>query len=344
MRIMREVPRRRVLYAGIAATLLAGACGMARRQSGRLTYILRREPNTLDPAKAPGGSEAWLFAALFEPLLQPHPVTMTPMAGLATHYKIAADGCQYTFYVRGHPAPEGIRLPGADSLSAEFLHGRSPAPSDVPALWSDGTPITAHDIVYSWRRYVTPATAFDNVYNLYGVTGAKEAVEGKIPPDDLGVRALDAFTFQVDLRAPAPDFLMLCYTSMTLPMPRHAIEAARRHGREASWTEPGRMVSSGSFVLKESRHGERIVLAKNPSYFDAALVGVDEIEFFVADGATVMNLFQVGLADSMEGRALPLQFAPRMKDRPELHVKPGCACHHWRISAKRPRWINLIRN
>src|SRR5690242_16555995 len=88
MRMLREVPRRHVFYAGLAATLFASACDTLRRRAGRLTYLLRLEPNTLDPAKAPGGSELWIISALFEPLLQPHPVTMAPMAGLATHYKI----------------------------------------------------------------------------------------------------------------------------------------------------------------------------------------------------------------------------------------------------------------
>ena len=78
------------------------------------------------------------------------------------------------------------------------------------------------------------------------------------------MRALDALTFQVDLHAPAPNFLMLCCSWMTLPLPRHAIEAARRRGREASWTEPGRMVTSGPFVLKESRPRERIVSSEEP--------------------------------------------------------------------------------
>jgi oligopeptide transport system substrate-binding protein len=125
-------------------------------------------------------------------------------------------------------------------------------------------------------------------------------------------------------------------------MPRHAIEAARHRGHEASWTEPDRMVTSGPFVLKESRPHERTVLAKNPNYFDAALVGVDGIEFSAADGVTVVNLFQVGLADSMDGRVLPLQFAPRMRGRGEFHVRPACACHNWRISAKRAPLANPL--
>src|SRR6185369_11343711 len=95
VRMVREVPRRQVLYAGLAATLLAEACGTTGRRSGRLTYLLRGEPWTLDPALSPGGSELWIMSALFEPLIQPHPETMAPMAGLATHYKIERDGARY---------------------------------------------------------------------------------------------------------------------------------------------------------------------------------------------------------------------------------------------------------
>ena len=67
------------------------------------------------------------------------------------------------------------------------------------------------------------------------------------------------------------------------------------------------MVTSGPFLLTESTPRERTVVAKNPYYFDAAFVGVDWIHFFTADGATVLNLFEAGMADSMDGRALPLR-------------------------------------
>jgi ABC-type oligopeptide transport system substrate-binding subunit len=64
----------------------------------------------------------------------------------------------------------------------------------------------------------------------------------------------------------------LCSSMLTVPMPRHAIEAARGRGRESSWTDPGEMVSSGPFVLKESRLRELVVLSRNPTYFDTSLV------------------------------------------------------------------------
>src|SRR5689334_15875398 len=126
--------------------------------------------------------------------------------------------------------------------------------------------------------------------------------------------ALDALTFQVDLEAPAAHFLILCYTALTLPTPQHAIQGARRRGSESSWTAPGSMVSSGPFLLKHSRPYDCTVVCKNPRYFDAALVGVEEIEFVAADGATVVNLFRAGEADSMDGRVLPLQLVPDLRD------------------------------
>ena len=102
------------------------------------------------------------MAAIFEPLIRLHPETMSPMAGLATSYKVERGGTRYTFYLRGHQAPEGNRLPGVESLPAEFTRGRAGGARDVPARWSDGQLITADDLAYSWRRYLAlqgPATA-----------------------------------------------------------------------------------------------------------------------------------------------------------------------------------------
>src|SRR5581483_404289 len=334
--------RRGLLVRAAVGAIFATACGRDRRQPGRLIYLLRGEPWTLDPALSPGGAESWIISALSEPLIQPHPQTMAPMAGLATHYKIERDGTRYTFYLRGHPAPEGIQLAGPDSQPVEFTRGLAFAPHDLPARWSDGVPITAHDMVYSWHRYLAPDIGCPNAYVFYSITGAEAVNQGRISPEELGVRALDTFTFQLDLTAPAPHFLMLCYTTMTLPMPRHAIEAARKNGREAAWTEPGRTVTSGPFTLRESRPREGTIVARNPLYFDSAFVGVDEIQFFAADGATVVNLFRSGLADSMDGRVLPLQLAPALENTAELHVSPACACHNWRINTTRAPLDNLL--
>jgi oligopeptide transport system substrate-binding protein len=336
-----SVSRRGVLSAAAAAAF-SSACSSSQRHASRLTYLLRTEPTSFDPAKALGGGELWVFAALFEPLLQPHPETMEPIAGLATHYRVSADGRQYIFYLRGHSAPEGIRLADRESLGTSFSGRCAAAPFSVPARWSDGTPITAHDIVYSWRRYVTPETACVSANLLFYVSGAEKIAAGKAAADTLGVHAAAEFELHVELRAPASDFLAVCCTEATLPVPMHAIEQARSRGAESSWTDPGRMVTSGPFVLKEYRPRERVLVVKNPRYFDSALVGIDEIEFSAGDGATVLNLFRAGLADSMEGRVLPLQLAPGLLTTPGFHVRPACACHNWRISTRRPPLDNVL--
>ena len=262
------------------------------------------------------------------------------MAGLATHYLVENGGTRYTFYLRGHAAPRGTRLASADSLAFEFTRGRAAAPFEVPARWSDGATITAEDHIFSWRRYFDPKSANADAYSFYCVAGAEAVGAGKLPPEQLGVRQLDRFGFQVDLEKPAPYFLMMC--RVVYATPRHVIEQARRDGREAAWAEPERIATSGPFRLKECRPHERTVVSRNPYYFDSAFGGIEEIEFSAADGMTVVNLFRAGLADSMEGRVLPLQLAPRLKGQPALHVRPACASHGWRFTANRPPLDNVV--
>jgi len=237
-----EPVQRRTFLAGAAGAAFTTGCRIAQRHPGRLRYLLRRDINTFDPAKS---AESWLLAALYEPLIQAHPETMAPMAGLATHYLVDRGGTRYTFYLRGHAAPRGIRLPYAGSLGPEFSRGRTASSDNVPARWSDGALISAVDAVHSWRRFFAPETANADAYMFYCIERAEAVAAGKAPPDRLGVRALDTLAFQVDLNAPAPYLPMLCCSAYLTPS--HAIEEARRRGREASWTDAGRIVTSGPF-------------------------------------------------------------------------------------------------
>src|SRR5438270_482067 len=102
------------------------------------------------------------------------------------------------------------------------------------------------------------------------------------------IPALDDFTFRVELRSPTPFFLNLITQYIFHPVPRHAIEAARRYGNESAWTRPGRMVSSGPFLLNEWRPYDRITAVRNPMYYDSAMVDIDELQFApVVSGSTM---------------------------------------------------------
>jgi ABC-type oligopeptide transport system substrate-binding subunit len=311
--------------------------------SRKLVHSLGAEIESLDPAKSTFGWEFYVIPALFEGLTQYHPRLPEPMAALATHYEASPDQTQFTFYLRGHPAPRGTRLASAESLPFEFTRGRKSAADAVPACWSDGVPLTAEDLVYSWKRLLDPNTAAPMSYQFYCVRNAEDIQAGKCSPRDLGVRALDDFTFQIDLRSPTPFFLPLITQYPCSPVPRHAIEAARWRGNESSWTEPEHIAVSGPFLLRNCRRFQAITALKNPRYYDAHLVGVDELVFEpVVDGTTAMNLYRSGAVTATPGFGLPPLFAAMLGSKKDFQKQPtwGTACHTF--STRKPPLDNTL--
>src|SRR5262245_27951567 len=120
----------------------------AAPKTAKLVHILNGEVESLDPAKSTGSHEFYVIPALFEGLTQYHPELPIPMAALATHYEANSDFTQYRFYLRGHPAPKGTRLPNSADLPDRLRRGRRVSPAILPAFWSDGHRITAYDFVY----------------------------------------------------------------------------------------------------------------------------------------------------------------------------------------------------
>ena len=273
------ISRRGIL--GGAPLLLAG-CGKKAEYFGNtaappgrtLTFALGPEPEGLDPAKYGGGFELYILPSLFEGLIAYHPQTLEPTAGLATHFEINRNDTRFTFFLRGHPKPCGYPLPSTRSMPGDFARGIS-ARDNAPARWTDGKIIIADDFVYSWRRVVDPATAAPFAYALYHVRNGREIHRGKRNPEDLGVRAVDSFTFEVELERPTALFLKLTGSVALSATPRQAIEAAKRSGAEERWTQADAIVTSGAFLLKQWRPYEHVVLAGNPHYYESDLVSLD---------------------------------------------------------------------
>jgi ABC-type oligopeptide transport system substrate-binding subunit len=318
---MRQLDRRAFL--GLGSLALAG-CEREGPYFGETRPPARQQlicatawtGTSLDPATATELlAEGSVIRALFEGLTNYHPQTMEPMAGIATHHESSPDGMRITLFLRGHPRPHGVRLANTDGLRREYHNGTLPidlsrggaTPADyVPVYWSDGTPVTAHDVVYSWRRALDPATAGPNAYLLYYIQNAGAFNAGRVAPDKLGVRALDEFTVQVDLQAPTAFFLRLLSCPTFFPVPRQAIEAAQRLSRENSWTEPGSIITSGAFTLRERRPRDCIVLARNPRYIEAGLVGLEEVSLLLIPEVTVgANLYKTGQTHLITGLPLP---------------------------------------
>jgi len=133
------------------------------------------------------------------------------------------------------------------------------------AKWSNGDPVTAHDFVYAWQRAVDPATAspYSWFMEIMSIKNGAEAISGDVPPSDLGVKAIDDHTFQVELTASLPYFAAMTTHATTFPTHQATIE---KHGSD--WTKPANMVSNGAYVLTEHVINERLVRERNPMYWD----------------------------------------------------------------------------
>jgi ABC-type oligopeptide transport system substrate-binding subunit len=331
------------------AVLLLASCRQDGRYLGntrppsaqRFVYDNGEEPSTFDPALQRSEAESMLEENLFEGLTGDHPITTEPIAGMATHYRLSADGKQYTFYLRGHPAPQGIRLPDITSLPNEYSRGIKPPPDSMPARWSDGSPVTAHDFVYAWRRFADPKTGFISASDLAIIESADDILAGKLPKERLGVEAVDDFTFAVRLRYPAPYFLSM--SAFWYPLPRRVLERFRVSGNEDAWAKPANLVCNGPFVVSSWRPYESVKLRENAFYYAKNLVRLEEVTFLpVASGATPVNLYRSGGVQALNPTALPYSVAPALQNRGELEKYRLWRLEHLTMNLRQPPFNNRL--
>ena len=271
--------------------------GLAERQV--LVYNNGVEPETLDPGLMKGVAEHTLAAALFEGLTSLHPKTLEPVPGIARSWDVSEDGRTYVFHLR-------------------------------PSQWSTGEPLTAHDFAWSWRRTLSPETASEYAYMLHGVLNAKAFSEGGIEdPRKVGVRAVDDLTLEVTLEHPLPYFLELTAFATSYPVHQGCIT---RHGDK--WTEPGHMVSNGPFVLAEWSRKQRIVMKRNPRYWDAERVVLQEIRALaIDDSETALKMYQNREVDWI--RDLPAIKVADAARQPGFHACPSLGTYFYRFNVTR---------
>jgi oligopeptide transport system substrate-binding protein len=225
------------------------------------------EPQGLDPQVVTGIPEFQIITALLEGLVTEDPETIEPMPGAAESWTISEDHKTYVFKMR-----EG-------------------------AKWSNGDPVTAHDFVYSWKRLITPGLASQYAYQLFYLKNAKKYYKGEITDfNEVGVRAVDDKTLEVKLNNPVTFFLSLLYHHSLYPVHRGTIEKfGNIDSRVSKWTLPGNFVGNGPFVLKKWGINQEIVVEKNPLYWDASNVKLDEIHFYSIDNElTEERMFRSG--------------------------------------------------
>jgi len=181
------------------------------------------------------------------------------------------------------------------------------------AKWSNGDPVTAHDFVYAWQRSVDPATAspYSWYVDMMSIKNASDILSGDKDKSELGVRAVDDYTFEVSLTAPLPYFASMTVLATVFPVHQATIE---KHGAE--WTRPENMVSNGAYVLKEWVLKERTVRERNPMYWNNEATIIDRVETQVINDENIA--FTRYLAGELDMTAVPSgQFIRLKEERPE---------------------------
>ncbi|HGM5475020.1 TPA: ABC transporter substrate-binding protein [Serratia marcescens] len=216
------------------------------------------EPATLDPNLAESNVEFYIFNDLFEGLLR---VGKEGEVIPALAQKWEHQGNVWTFHLR----PQ--------------------------AKWSNGDPVTADDFVYSWRRLTDPKTA--SPYGSYlasaYVLNAAAINAGSKPPSELGVKALDAHTLQVTLSEPNAYLLKQLVHFPVLPVNRKVVE---QYGK--NWTQPAHFVGNGAFRLSEWVVNEKVVVERNPQYWDNANTVLNKVTFLPIQGFPEVARFRAG--------------------------------------------------
>lgn len=203
------------------------------------------------------------------------------------------------------------------------------------AKWSDGTPVTADDFVYSWQRLADPTTGSpysSYLQNAY-ILNADEILAGKKPVNELGVKALDSHHLQVTLSHPVPYFVdMLSHTAMK-PVHKQTVE---KYGDK--WTQPQNFVGNGAYALDKWVVNERIVVKRNPLYWNNAQSKIDHATFLsISSEVSDINRYRSGETDISNSAIPPALYQKMKQERPnELYVRPYLCTFYYEINNKRP--------
>jgi oligopeptide transport system substrate-binding protein len=247
-----------VATAGLMAALMTGAASAVT-----LNMMNGSEPGSIDPHQASGDWENRIIGDYLEGLMA-EDANAEAIPGQAESYEVSEDGLVYTFKLR-----DGIQ-------------------------WSDGTPVTAGDFVFAFQRLFNPATASDYAYLQFPIKNGSEIAEGAVTDfNELGVKAIDDKTLEITLEGPTPFFLQALTHYTAYPVPKHVIDEVGD-----AWTQIDNIVSNGPYTPTEWTPGSYIKSVKSETYWDAANVQIDEVNYFVQDDlAAALSRYRAGEYD-----------------------------------------------
>ena len=263
------------------------------------------EPQGLDPHIVTGVPEHHLLITMCEGLTISNPMGGANLPGMAESWEISEDGKTYIFNIR------------------------------KDAKWSNGDDFVADDMVWSWMRVLTPSLGSQYPDMLYYVEGAEDYNTGVITDfSKVGVKALDEKTLLVQLKNPTPFFLGLLSHYSTWPVHKETVLAfGEIDDRQGLWTRPGNFVCNGPMNLKSWELNKKIIVEKNPLYWDADEVKLNQMHFYpVSDINTEERMFrakQLHLTSTVPSQKCGIW---REEGNPNLRIDPYMGTYYYRAN------------
>lgn len=296
----------------VLALLFSLLCAFAQAK-GPMVFRVGNgaEPQDLDPQSVTGEVEHKIIMAMFEGLVTEDPQDLHPIPGLAESWDISDDGLVYTFHLR-----QGLK-------------------------WSNGDPLTSEDFIQSYKRILTGSFAAEYSYLIYNfVKNAEDYLNGKIKDfSEVGFKALDERTLQVTLKSRTPYLLKVIasHHAWDVVPTRVIAKFGPVDQRRSDWTRAGNLVCNGPFILKEWAPNQKIVVVRNPNYWDAAHVKLDAIEFYpTEDLANEERMFRAGQLDMTKELPISKLDVYRKKYPECLQTGPNLAVYFYRCNVTKP--------
>ncbi|NLP13028.1 MAG: peptide ABC transporter substrate-binding protein [Clostridium sp.] len=227
-------------------TIFISGCTQEVKNDQKLVVAVQHGVTTLDPAFLRLLNEQYIACNLWEGLVRKD-LNGSIEPGIAESWKISQDGLKYTFNLRKN------------------------------ALWSDGKPVTAYDFEYAWKRALDPGKDSAVAFMMYFLKNGEAYNRNECQKDDVGVKAIDNHTLEVNLQNPTPYFLEILNYHTYYPVRQDIVEKDPN-----SWyRKPYMMVSNGPFCLEEWNENKQIKTIKNSYYWDKDSVKLNSIEYLI---------------------------------------------------------------
>ena len=308
-----------VLSTAVLLTTLAGCSRrhtLTRVEQGNRDGILylgnAGEPRELDPQTCTGIPEFTIVHAIGEGLVNADGKDLHPTPAVAQSWEASPDGLTYTFHLR----PD--------------------------AHWSNGTPLTARDFVGSFQRVLSPKLGAEFSYYLWVLKNGEAYTRQQITDfGQVGVHAVDDHTLRLDLEHPTPYLfnLLMQRTCYPVCLPNIQKFGAVDDRSNLAWTRPENFVGNGAFVLTKWRVNEEIVVRKDPKFWNAGHVALNEIHFYPFDsGDSEERDFRAGLLHKTASGTLPAnKIALYRREHPELlKIDPYLGSYYFMVNTTRP--------